>query len=725
MSFLKGTASAAAPKVAEEGCAHEIEYDFAEKPSKEFYCPVTFDLLLDPHQTDCCGNHLSQEAVAEIKRNRGPCPLCKKPALETHPDKFFKRKVNELGVYCPNKDKGCEWVGELGNLDQHLSNSFLGGDCQFVTVECPHLCGVSFQRCQFGELEKHKADGCPNRPFSCEFCGHRATYSEVTGEHWRVCEKYPVECPNRDQGCPWSGTQGDVDGHTNYGSLEGECGFVSVACPYGCDDELPRRDVDSHKADDCPNRPFTCRYCGHKATYNEVINEHWEMQCEKYPLPCPGKCGAEGIQRKDLDKHFQVCPVQVIDCEFSRFGCEVGCQRQHMKHHMDEVVKFHLSLVSKVVEEQQQVTRDHQITFAAVLREHQSAAKRQMTVMEARIGEQGARIDELNAEIRELNAKIEEQGSKMKQLDAEWRSRIEEQDAKLNEQGSVIAEQQCTIKQQQNEIEALILVLSQALPKPINPVFIPPPDFVMANFEAHRISENLWSSRPFYSHIGGYKMCLRVHANGSGTARGTHVSVLVQLMQGEHDEHLKWPFCGDITWQLINQKREVEHLQRTVNFNDTVGPRGVADSPSRQEIARLVRGFSKFISHAELVAGSQDKAYLKNDCLKFRVLKVIVKSSHSEDERSGPLKESDGEEAQLMPTAPLDTSDSDDGQIVEHAPLKASDSDDGQIVEHAPLKAGDWADAQIEQTVLLKTSYSDDAHIVEYAAVKASDVDTV
>ena len=740
MTSLKSTA--ASLEVPGEVCMDDVDYDFVEKPSKEFYCPVTFDLLREPHQTLCCGNHLSHEAVTKLQQSRDPCPLCNKFAFKTLPDKFFKRKVNDLLVRCLNKGKGCGWVGELGSLDQHLNKSLpFEGDCQFVTVDCPHSCGAYFQRSQFVELQEHETSSCPNRPFACEFCGHKATYNEITGEHCRICEKYPVECPNREQGCQWSGTQGDIGRHLNYDSFEGEfeeCQFVSVACPHDCNYELQRREIDSHKADDCPNRPFTCRYCSHKATYNEVINEHWASECEKYPLPCPRKCGEEGIKRQDLEKHFRVCPMQVIDCEFSHVGCEVGCQRQHMRRHMDEDVTPHLSLVSKVVEEQQQTIREHQKTFEAVFKEHQNAARRQATEMGARIGEQGMEIEELNAKIGELNDKIEEHCSEMKQRDAEWCSRVAEQDARINEQGSFIAEQQCTIKQQQNEIEALILVLSQALPKPIKPVFIPPPDFVMANFEEHKTSEELWSSCPFYSHIGGYKMCLRVHANGSGTARGTHVSVAVELMEGEHDDHLKWPFCRDITWQLLNQRRKMGHLQKTVNFCDTVGPRGVASSPGRLEIARLVRGYSKFISHAELVTGSQDKEYLKNNCLKFRISKVVVNSVHSEEEehdlssdgtrieRNAPLKASDGDDTQIAPLkasdgddtqiAPLTASDGDDTQI---APLKASDGDDTQI---APLKASDGDDTQIAP---LDASDGDDVWIKQNAPLDASDCDDV
>ena len=52
----------------------EREYDFVEQPPEEFFCPVSFAVLLEPYQTQCCGNHLSQEAYQRLQGQ--PCPVC-------------------------------------------------------------------------------------------------------------------------------------------------------------------------------------------------------------------------------------------------------------------------------------------------------------------------------------------------------------------------------------------------------------------------------------------------------------------------------------------------------------------------------------------------------------------------------------------------------------------------------------------------------------------------
>ena len=96
------------------------ELDFVERPSEDFFCPVTFELLLDPHLTACCGNHLSQRAVSRLKREGKLCPICKEPDLATMLDKFHRRKVRAVQVRCPHTPGGCEWVGEVGELSQHI-----------------------------------------------------------------------------------------------------------------------------------------------------------------------------------------------------------------------------------------------------------------------------------------------------------------------------------------------------------------------------------------------------------------------------------------------------------------------------------------------------------------------------------------------------------------------------------------------------------------------------
>ena len=216
------------------------EYDFVEKPSEEYFCPVTFELLTDPVQTNtCCGNHLSRAVAGHLRAEGKPCPLCKKRPLKTIDDMFFKRKVMELKVYCKNKSAGCEWQWELGELDNHLNLESVKGQCDFVKVECPLKCGENLQRC---DLEKHQSSECAKRPFSCQYCDHKSTYEKVVNDHWPKCQHFPKGCPNK---C----STDEIEQRFLKHHLKEKCPLEKIACEFsfaGCQVKVERKSMQKH-----------------------------------------------------------------------------------------------------------------------------------------------------------------------------------------------------------------------------------------------------------------------------------------------------------------------------------------------------------------------------------------------------------------------------------------------------------------------------------------------
>ena len=215
----------------------EREYDFVEQPPEEFFCPVTLTVLLEPYLTQCCGNHLSQEAYQRLQGK--PCPVCREENLTAMKDKSVKRKALSLKVRCPHKAEGCEWEGELRSLEQHLNTNSSAGECRYVDVDCPYACGERVQR---RSLEEHKSQRCPLRPFTCQYCNHKATHQEVTKEHWPVCEKYPLPCPNE---CG----EEEIERQHLKGHFEQTCPLQVIKCDFsyaGCGAQLQRRLMSAH-----------------------------------------------------------------------------------------------------------------------------------------------------------------------------------------------------------------------------------------------------------------------------------------------------------------------------------------------------------------------------------------------------------------------------------------------------------------------------------------------
>ena len=290
--------------------------DFVEQPPEEFFCPVSFAVLLEPYQTQCCANHLSQEVYQRLQGQ--PCPVCREENLAAMKDNYHKRRVFSLKVRCPHKAEGCEWQGELRSLEQHLNTNSSAGECRFAVVDCPYACGERVQR----------------------------------------------------------------------------------------------RSLEEHKSQRCPLRPFTCQYCNHKATHQKVTKEHWPV-CEKYPLPCPNKCGEEEIERQHLKGHLEeTCPLEVIQCDFSYAGCGVQLQRRLMSAHMKEGMEAHLSLLSLVAQEVPKLQ--------TVVQQQTDLIKKQ----EDQIKQQGDQIKQQEEQMKQQGDQmklmadlIKQQGDQIKQME--------------------------------------------------------------------------------------------------------------------------------------------------------------------------------------------------------------------------------------------------------------------------------------------------------------------
>ena len=159
-------------------------------------------------------------------------------------------------------------------------------------------------------------------------------------------------------------------------------------------------------------------------------------------------------------------------------------------------------------------------------------------------------------------------------------------------------------------------------------VHYPPVDVLMTNFSDWKKRRDHWFSPSFYTHHEGYKMCVKVHAYGQENGRGTHVSLYVHLMSGNHDDKLPWPFRGEVKLQLLNRRKNNNHKEYVVPFDES------CEEESCQKVlngltsksgisARVGEGSPQFIKHEDL-AYNPDRGteYLHDDSLLIRVSDV-------------------------------------------------------------------------------------------------------
>lgn len=112
-----------------EGISLKTGFDckFVEPPPKlfvqaELKCPVCLQIIRDPQQVTCCGKNFCESCIICVSVDEGlPCPACEADDYEYYPDAKLRQSLYALKVCCSHKSEGCEWTGELGQLDEHLN----------------------------------------------------------------------------------------------------------------------------------------------------------------------------------------------------------------------------------------------------------------------------------------------------------------------------------------------------------------------------------------------------------------------------------------------------------------------------------------------------------------------------------------------------------------------------------------------------------------------------
>ena len=221
-----------------------FECEFVERPPDIFQsdCPVCLLIVREPNQVTCCGYSFCRACIERVVTTKKPCPTCNEAEFSVFPDKRLQRSLYQFRVRCEHQQEGCEWSGELGQLDKHLNeNPGLGNQldgCEFTRVACIH-CIQLFER---RLVTAHQIGSCPRRPFSCDYCGdYGADFEDVVTKHWPVCVYRPVPCPNE---CGVYPERRNVHNHVNK-----DCSLTLVICDFhyaGCQVRLPRRDILSH-----------------------------------------------------------------------------------------------------------------------------------------------------------------------------------------------------------------------------------------------------------------------------------------------------------------------------------------------------------------------------------------------------------------------------------------------------------------------------------------------
>lgn len=91
--------------------------------------------------------------------------LCaREPKFTSLLHKGRAREVHSLVIYCPQKNQGCEWKGEVGQLEHHLNKEGVASTnkgCDYVMVACKYECGTHLPRKLIWEHEREECKRLP------------------------------------------------------------------------------------------------------------------------------------------------------------------------------------------------------------------------------------------------------------------------------------------------------------------------------------------------------------------------------------------------------------------------------------------------------------------------------------------------------------------------------------------------------------------------------------
>ena len=150
----------------------------------------------------------------------------------------------------------------------------------------------------------------------------------------------------------------------------------------------------------------------------------------------------------------------------------------------------------------------------------------------------------------------------------------------------------------------------------------PPCNRTLTRYSEYKKTNSEWDSIPFYSRDKGYKLQLRVYANGSGSGEGMHLALYLYLLKGEYDDQLQWPFNANITVRLLNWSGDNSHKEKTIDHH-----RSSLEYRTRvteEDRAPGGIGYPQFISHSVLESVRSDIRYVNDDSVCFIIVNVEI-----------------------------------------------------------------------------------------------------
>ena len=559
------------------------KYEFIDKIPEHLLCQKCKHVAREPNLTSCCGAHFCEKCITPYHRDNQPCPICNEASFKMMLDKRDQKKILTLELYCPMKSRGCEWTGQLEQLEGHMDVQ--SGDCLYVDIECPSHCD---QKVQKRNVQNHLSQECPLREYTCPHCNFKASYKVVSEDHLEVCSYLPVQCPNR---CGVTCERQDLKDHMKICNKEElECCFSHT----GCQGRFLREDKERHMEEN------TKKHLSLMATTMLKISKEMEKQevmfqerFEQQKVEFQERLQEEEVKHREQEVKLQeLLQKKLQEYEDKLQEQERKLQEQEMKLQdkaEQQKVEFHERLQKEEVK-LQEMLQEQDEKFLDKLQEQET------------------KLQEQETKLQEQETKLQEQGVKFQDDLRGKESKLEKIREELEKKER---ETEMKLKDIENKVAELQYNTGYVCRFPVT--------ITMPLYEQLKVDNNRWHSQVLYTDSGGYSFRISVYPNGfpNVDGHGTHVSVCHTPEVGNYDARLKWPVTITVTVQLLNQHADNDHVTEEI----------VHTYEKKNSISTNIGIIEKFISHKELGWNAEKETqYLKNNSLQFKVVEVKVEN---------------------------------------------------------------------------------------------------
>ena len=558
------------------------QVNFVRHPPREIpvKCAICLDVLFEPKVVSCCGHSFCAACIDRVVRCGKPCPLCSRPFTVTD-NQWLKRTLKDYDVYCPHRDKGCEWIGQLRQVENHLNQDPLPDKlCQYQEIQCQHC---QTHLCERRLMPNHVSNDCPFRDLECRY---------------------------RHVGCKVKKPQQQMEEHMRE-AVSDHLNLVTK--------NLSRK---GNEIAELKRRYWMLTLllilaAFHAYIYQAQVSESkMEVAMKELVRNFSSEIAKLNHGQRLLKKRHNSSSVMVAN--FTNLNSEVQTLSSDINQIRNNITQIKTTADDAMVE----------------------VGKIKQTVesipsVKARINEIEKQVISGKEELRKLRKLIQTEKNNLARsidrtrkdlVDLEsiyWISTKEKRkellDIKKKQENinSMIiwacgGSKPSSVAKEFEKMKSEVWYISQQADFPILPVSLN-----MTRVKERKDSRNPWFSMPFYTHQEGYKMRLVVYPDGKRSGAGTHISVAIYLMSGKYDAKLEWPLNITLEITLVNQLFKDTHTisrvyrSYTSFHNNDITGRVQDDTMAKHGII-----YPLFASHKYTIS------YVEYDSLYFKVSRV-------------------------------------------------------------------------------------------------------